>query len=352
MRVIATLLRMHELSARLQHLALGLLLALPAACTAPTPIHTLTGSSMGTTWSVQVVAPAAQLPELRAVIESELDAVVAQMSAWEPDSDLSRFNRAPADTWHTLPPPVFAVFAHALDLARETGGAYDPTVAPLIELWGFGVTAAARSEPPLAADIERARANVGWQRIELDPIEHRARQPGGMGMDVSSLGPGHAIDRIGARLREHGVSVFLIELGGEMLAAGHKPSGESWRVAVEPAMTDADGRAYYDTVIALDDIAAGSSGDYRVGFEHAGRRYSHTLDARSGAPVTHDGAGVTALAETAMQADALAAALMVLGPVEGMRFARERKLAAVFTRRTSDGYAREATPAFERHRGR
>ena len=97
------------------------------------------------------------------------------------------------------------------------------------------------------------------------------------------------------RLREHGVSVFLIELGGEMLAAGHKPNGESWRVAVEPAMTDAQGHAYYDTVIALDDIAAGSSGDYRVGFEHAGRRYSHTLDARSGEPVSHDLAGVTAL---------------------------------------------------------
>ena len=117
-------------------------------------------------------------------------------------------------------------------------------------------------------------------------------------------------------------------------------------------MTDAQGRAYYDTVIALTDIAAGSSGDYRVGFVHAGRRYSHTLDARRGEPVTHDLAGVTALADTAMQADALAAALMVLGPEEGLTFARERDIAAVFTRRTPAGYVREATPAFARYRER
>ncbi len=355
MRLIATLFRKHAITARRQPVALALLIALLligllSRCAAPAPIHLLVGSSMGTSWSVQVVAPEAQLPGLQVLIESELASVVAQMSAWEADSDLSRFNRAPAESWQALPQPLFEVFAHALNLARETDGAYDPTVAPLVELWGFGATVAPRSEPPLPAEVERARAQVGWQNIELDPIQHRARQPGGASMDVSSLGPGHAIDRIGARLRERGVSIFLIELGGEMLAAGHKPGGESWRVAVEPAMTDARGGAYYDTVIALDDIAAGSSGDYRVGFEHAGRRYSHTLDPRTGEPVTHDLAGVTALADTAMQADALAAALMVLGPEEGLRFASERDVAAVFTRRAPAGFVRVATPAFERHR--
>jgi FAD:protein FMN transferase len=321
-----------------------------SGCTVQAPIQSLAGESMGTTWSAQVVAPAARVPELRLAIERELDAVVAQMSTWESGSVLSRYNRAAPGTWHPLPPELFDVFAHSLALARDTGGAYDPTVGPLVDLWGFG-SAGARDAPPSPHDIDAALARVGWNRIELDAVSHRALQPGNIRMDVSSLGPGHAIDRIGARLRDLGVTIFLVELGGEMLAAGRKPDGSAWRVAVEPANLDPDGNAHYDTVIALEDAAAGSSGDYRAGFEHAGRRYSHTLDPRTGAPVTHDLAGVTAIASTAMQADALAAALMVLGPDDGLRYAREHGIAAVFSRRTTRGYVRVATDAFERHRG-
>jgi thiamine biosynthesis lipoprotein len=323
-----------------------------AACAPPERVHALDGASMGTTWNVQLVAPDAELPTLRATIERELDAVIAQMSAWEPESDLSRFNRSAAGTWQTLPEPLFDVFSHALALARDTDGAYDPTVGPLVNLWGFGPEGDARTTPPDAAQIESARARVGWHRIELDPPTRRALQPGGIEVDVSSLGPGHAIDRIAARLREHGVRTYLIELGGEMLAAGRKPGGHAWRVAVEPAIEDDAGEPGYDTVLALHDQAAGSSGDYRVGFQHEGRRYSHTIDPRSGAPVAHDLAGVTALAPSAMQADAYAAALMVLGPERGLAWANERGIAAVFTRRTAHGYERVATPALERWRAR
>ncbi|MBB5209130.1 FAD:protein FMN transferase [Chiayiivirga flava] len=303
---------------------------------------------MGTTWTVKLVAPAPQLAPIRSSIDSELASLVAQMSTWEPDSNLSRFNRADADTWHALPDDLFTVLAFALELTRDTDGAYDPTVGPLVNLWGFGPDGAPRTQPPTPAQIAQASAHVGWRRIELDAAAHRARQPGGVFVDVSSLGPGYAVDRIAARLHEHGVENFLVELGGEMRAAGAKPDGSAWRVAVErPDGADAGA---FELVVALDDLAAGSSGDYRVGFEHDGIRYSHTLDPRTGAPVTHGLAAVTVLAPTAMQADALAAALMVLGPERGWSFARERDIAAAFTQRTADGYERRLTPALEARR--
>lgn len=322
--------------------AFALLFAL-AACAPRAAVQHVHGASMGTTWSARFVAPETRRDEVHALIAGELGAVVAEMSAWEPDSALTRFNRAPAGSWQTLPPDLFAVFAHALSLARETEGAYDPTVGPLVDLWGFGPEGAPRNAPPAPEEIDAARGSVGFARIELDASQRRALQPGGLRMDISSLGPGHALDRVAARLHAAGIDAFLVELGGEMIAAGRKPDGSDWRIAVEPVAEGAD----YDLVLPLRDAAAGSSGDYRVGFEHDGRRYSHTLDPRTGEPVLHALAGVTVLAREAMQADAMAAALMVLGPEDGMRFAAAHGVAGVFTLREGEGYVRRYSPAFE-----
>ena len=326
---------------------LALLLAALVACTPAPGVQRAQGASMGTTWSAQFVAPAARRDEVARLVAAELDAVIDQMSAWERDSALSRFNRAAPGTWHVLPREVFEVFSHALALARDTGGAYDPTVGPLVNLWGFGSDGAPRSEPPTPAEIALAQVRVGHARIELDAGTSRALQPGSAVMDVSSLGPGHALDRIAARLHAQGIDDFLVELGGEMIASGRKPGGHDWRIAVEPASPGPDGEPAYDLVIPLRDAAAGSSGDYRVGFEHEGRRYSHTIDPRTGAPVTHALAGVTVIARGAMQADAMAAALMVLGPEAGYEFAQARGVAAVLTSRAGAGYTRRRTAAFD-----
>lgn len=307
---------------------------------------------MGTTWTVKLVASEPTLNAIRASIDAELAQLVTQMSTWEPNSALSRFNRAEGGTWHTLPDHLFTVLTFALDLAQATDGAYDPTVGPLVNLWGFGPQGAPRLAPPDAVAIADAKSHVGWQRIELDRVQRRARQPGGVFVDVSSLGPGYAVDRIAQCLRDAGIDAFLVELGGEMLAAGTKPDGSEWHIAVERPDADALPAAAFDLVIALRDRAAGSSGDYRVGFTHAGRRYSHTIDPRSGAPVEHALAAVTVLAHTAMQADATAAALMVLGPERGRDFAERHRLAAAFTLRTAAGFERHLTPAFEAQRVR
>lgn len=313
------------------------------------PALRLSGRSMGTSWQVTLARAPSDRDALQREIEAELQHLTARLSTWEPDSDLSRFNRS-VETWQTLPPDLHAVLSYALELARDTGGAYDPTVGPLVNLWGFGPDGARRTAPPSRDDIAAARARVGWNRIELDGARQRARQPGGMFVDISSLGPGYAVDRIAARLRAAGHADFLVELGGEMRAAGKRPGGDAWYIAVErPDTGDDTGAADdegFDLVVALHDAAIGSSGDYRVGFESGGRRYSHTIDPRRGEPVDHALAAVSVIASGAMQADALAAALLVLGPDEGWRYAEQRALAAVFTLRDGDRYERRMTPAF------
>ena len=305
----------------------------------------LSGRSMGTTWQVTLADAPQDRDALQREIETELQRLVDQMSTWEPDSDLSRFNRSVGE-WRTLPSDLHRVLTHSLALARDTGGAYDPTIGPLVNLWGFGPDGESRTRPPETEAIASARAHVGWDRIELEPATRRARQPGGLFVDISSLGPGYAVDRISQRLRDAGHDDFLIELGGEMRAGGTRADGEAWRVAVErPDQADADDPDF-DLVVVLRDSAIGSSGDYRVGFEHEGRRYSHTIDPRSGEPIAHSLAAVSVIAPETMQADALAAALLVLGPDEGWRYAERRGIAAVFTMRHDGTFERRMTPAF------
>lgn len=319
------------------------------ACTTPSEPLRLHGQSMGTAWQVTAYTPASRGPELRERIQMRLDELIAQMSAWEPDSDLSRFNRAATNTWHTLPPDLFAVVEHALALSAQTQGAYDPTIAPLVEAWGFGANRAPRTAPPSEAEIQAALAVVGATRLHLDTKNQRALQSGEVQLDVNSLAPGYAVDAIATLLHDAGIDAYLIELGGEMRAAGRKPDGSPWRVAVERPDVQTDS---FDTIVELTDAALGTSGDYRVGFVHEGRRYSHTLDPRTGAPVDHALAAVTVIGASAMAADARAAALLVLGPDEGMAFAQAHDLAAVFTLRTDTGFVRHATPAFEQYRAR
>ncbi len=323
--------------------ALGL--ALAGCASVPQPLE-IGGASMGTTWSVKAAAPGAQRDALVAGVTARLGALVDEMSAWEPESALSRFNRAAPGSDHLLPPDLCAVLAHALALARETDGAYDPTVGALAALWGFGPEAAPRAAPPGRAQIDAARARVGWRKLAFDPSTCRARQPGGVLVDVSSLGPGYAVDQIAALLDAAGIDRYLVELGGEMRARGARPDGQPWRIAVERPGDP----AAQDVILALRDAALGTSGDYRSGFTHEGRRYSHTLDPRTGEPVQHALAAVTVVAETALAADALAAALLVQGPEAGYDFAAARGVAAMFTVRGDAGSARRATPALARYR--
>ncbi|SDY70208.1 thiamine biosynthesis lipoprotein [Lysobacter sp. yr284] len=333
-----------------------------SAMSAPAALHELRGLSMGTTWSVKLVAPVSALIGLERGIQARLAEVVAQMSTWQADSDISRYNRAAAGSAHILPAPFAEVLHAALALAADTDGAYDPTIGPLADLWGFG-PAGARTQAPATAPLAQARERVDWRRLRFDPATRELSQPGGAYLDFSSIAKGYGVDRVGDWLLAQGVADWLVEVGGELRAHGRKPDGSAWRIAVERPGREDEAAA----VIALDGLAIATSGDYRRYFEQSGvepsncgrsgaeragtaaggaRRYSHTLDPRTGAPIDNAVASVTVLHERCMHADALATALTVLGARAGFAYANRRQLAALFVLREGNGFVARTTPGF------
>lgn len=314
-------------------------------------VHALQGQSMGTTWSVRCVGPRElQIEVISRTITAALDDVVAQMSHWEPASDLSRFNTAPAGHVQLLAPAFAAVMQAALHVAAASDGAYDPGAGELVALWGFGPAGLRprHDEPgfrlPTASQVEAARRD--WRALGWDPSKRRLTQPGGLRLDLSAIAKGYAVDRVSAVLADCGLHDHLVEIGGELRGAGLKSEGQPWWVDLEPPAPDC---GLAPTRIALHGLAIATSGDYRSCFVDAdGRRRSHTLDPRSGHPIEHGTASVSVVHESAMWADAWSTALTVLGPVAGLALATAQGLAAQLVWRNDDGRFAEAwTPALQ-----
>jgi FAD:protein FMN transferase len=301
----------------------------PAPAIEGNAMHTLYGETMGTRWRACVAAAARlDLHVLHDAIQAPLDRIVAQMSTWERGSDICRYNHAEAGTWQALPQPFDGVLRCALEVAAASDGAYDPTIGPLVDLWGFGAAGnARRGRVPTTAEIESARARVGWRRIAVRDDPPAILQPGDVGLDLSAIAKGFGVDAVVAALRDRGIEGALVDVGGELSGYGRKPDGTPWRVLVEavPGVDD-------DTpcVLSLDDCAVATSGIHWHRFEHDGRLYAHTLDPRSGAPVEHAPVAVTVVAGDAMRADAWATALTVMGIEAGFAFAESHGIAARF----------------------
>ncbi len=318
-------------------------LGLPLAMRMPAlwDVHSLRGETMGTTWSVKLVAlPQYSLLQVRESIERVLDGIVAQMSTWIADSDISRFNRAAAGTWHELPAEFCEVLQYALTVSDDTDGAFDPAAGALVDLWGFGPEGQ-RAEPPSDAAINHARAQCG--RLKLAG-GRRALQPGDMRLDLSGVAKGFAVDCVAQQLDSLGITDHLVEIGGELRGSGLKPDGTPWWVALEGSQSGADRMP--ETVVALHGLSVATSGDTIRHFEVDGRRYSHTIDPRTGYPVSERIAAVTVLHRRCMCADALATALAVLGPEAGFEHAARHGIAARFIIRDSGGPQERTTPAY------
>ncbi|WP_201723039.1 FAD:protein FMN transferase [Caulobacter sp. X] len=290
------------------------------------------GATMGTTWSAKAVLPATiDLPALEAMVQRALDAVVGEMSPWAPLSDLSRYNRAPAGSWVRLPEATLTVLRRAIQVADQSAGAFDPTLGALTDLWGFGPRAFAGA-PPEAGAVAALREAGGWKRLTLDG--EALFQPGGLKLDLNGIAKGFGVDQAAAALDRAGVKSYLVEVGGELRGTGAKPDGQPWWVELErpPSANDTE-----KTVVALHDLSVATSGDYRRFFDHEGRRYAHTLDPATGAPVTHPTVSVTVLAADCMSADAWATALTVMAPDAALAFAAQHDLAALIVSRAASG---------------
>jgi thiamine biosynthesis lipoprotein len=302
----------------------------PAAFAARDPaaaVFDLRGETMGTTWRVSFAAPVGTDPSpVRTAIVVRLASLVAEMSHWAPDSLLSRFNRSASGTWTTLPPDFAHVMARGLAIARTTRGAFDPAIGRLVDAWGFGPIAMA--SPPDASDIQSARATSGWSRLTFVPVGAHLRQPGGVALDLSGIAKGHAVDAVADLLRDAGIANALVEIGGELVGRGIRPDGDPWWVDLESP----PGLALPPLRIALHGLAVATSGDYRRG--------AHTLDPRTGWPIETQVVSASVIHQSALDADAWATALTVLGPIEGLALARDYRIAARIVT-LIDGDARE-----------
>ena len=278
-------------------------------------VRALGGATMGTRWSVRMAAPAGyDVTPLQAAIEVRLTTIVRQMSQWEPGSTLSRFNAAPPGTWAILPADFAAVIDRALRIARASDGAFDPALGRLVDLWGYGALAVAG--PPNAAAIAAARARSGWRWLAWEPGARCLLQPGGVALDLAGIAKGYAVDAVADLLAEHGFAHCLVEIGGELVGRGLRPDGDPWWVELEvPPDT-----AIAPLRIALHGLAVATSGDYRRG--------GHTLDPRTGRGTTNRVVATSVIAPRAVDADAWATALGVLGPAAGLALAERHGLPA------------------------
>ncbi len=293
---------------------------------------------MGVSWTVQACPPAGVSSEdLRVAAQGAVNTIVRQMSSWEPDSDLCHFNRAPVGSWHDLPANFAAVVDRALYWAGSSDGAFDPTVGRLTDLWGFGADGA-RLEALTGEALDGLRSQSGWRRLE-----RRGKallQPGGLELDLSGIAKGFGVDAVMAALHSLGVRHALVEIGGELRGEGVRPDGQPWWAQIEtpPGLSAAE-----PVVIALHGLSLATSGDYRRFRMDSGRRRSHTLDPRTGAPVEAAAASVSVLARTCMDADALCTVLMVLGPEAGLAWAGDHGVAAYWQLREG---GERMSPAF------
>lgn len=302
------------------------------------------GPTMGSSYTVQFV-PTGKSPDA-AKLKAEVDAILVgldeQFSTYRDDSVVSRFNAFPAGACLALPADMLQLWRYGEQLSQQSGGAFDLTVEPLMNLWGFGPQSRSEKVPDSAA-LERERARVGHRHLRLEG-EQLCKDVDAQ-LDFDSIVAGYAVDRVVARLAELGLTDYLVEITGELKAVGHKPDGTPWRIALE--VPSGERERQVERSVALDGIGLSTSGDYRNYFEEGGQRYSHTFDPRTGAPVRHALASVTVAEAQALRADGLSTLLMVLGPEEGYTFAERNGLAAFFIVRQGEGFVTRATTRFE-----
>ena len=335
---------------RVQTLAVALLIV---SCHSSSRIreYEFAGEAQGTTYSVKVVTgelSTSRETAIRHAIGIRLEAIDRMMSAYRSDSELSRFNRFHETLPFKASPELIEVVQLAAEVSAVSDGAFDITVAPLVEAWGFGPAQRSKKNPPSDDELATLCADVGYAQIEASSADNTLRKTRpGVQCDLNGIAQGYTVDKLAAGLEAMGYGNYVVELGGEVKAHGVNERGAPWRIGLEKPLVS---ERSLDQVISPGNKAVSTSGDYRNYYESDGVRISHTIDPHTGRPIAHPLAAVTVIHDSCALADAYATALMVLGPGKGYALAQERGLAARFiTHSGPDAFIEKASPAFAQY---
>ncbi len=300
--------------------------------------HLLAGRTMGTTYHIKIIAPPSDdMAAVQHAIDRRLEQINQSMSTFLKESEISRFNRMTAvGKPFAVSPDFLKVMRVAGAIHEVTGGAWDGTVLPLIELWGFGRSAPIDKVPSPSA-IGKAREDVGFHNIEISTDGFLKKRRARVTVDLASIAKGYGVDSVAAVVRKLGYRNYLVEIGGEVFAAGRKADGQPWRVGINKPQKGVAATAVYKA-LDMEDRAMATSGDYRNYEEIGGRAYSHIIDPRSGVPVHNGVVSASVIAPDCTLADGLATALMVMGPEAGIELLnRMDKVEGLIIVRKPDG---------------
>jgi thiamine biosynthesis lipoprotein len=280
--------------------------------------HHIQGRTMGTTYNVKVVTGYFQsIAGVKEKIDKRLKEINGSMSTYQKDSEISRFNRfKEVGQKFKISIDFFQVMRAGRRIHRLSNGAWDGTVTPLVDLWGFG-RSGRLDRVPSNSEIEALLPDIGFANIDILNPGFLAKKRVAVTIDLSSIAKGYGVDEVAALLRDLGYLDYLVEIGGEIFAAGHRKDNTRWRIGINRPRADAAFDEVYK-VVGMYNQAFATSGDYRNFFEVDGTRYSHVIDPRSGYPVSNGVAGVSIVADTCTFADGLATAVMVMGAEKGL----------------------------------
>lgn len=323
--------------------ALWLLFFILASCGSEPKLWKISGATMGTQYHISALPPEGFDRQAgQATIDALLAAFSQITSTYIPDSEVNRLSAFPLDEAKDISQILSDILLISMEVSWITGGAFDVTVSPLVELWGFGASQRQQNIPQDSA-IAAAMDEVGFQHLQLDFSEPKLTLTQPVRVDLSGVAKGYGVDMLAQWLERQGITDYLVEIGGEIRAAGKSPRGDEWRVGIEKPVGL---NAGVEQAIRVSGVGLATSGDYRNYFEKDGQRYSHTINPKTGYPITHKTASVTVVAETAAYADALATGFLVLGADKSLALAETHGIAVYLLEKSEDGFKSSYSSAF------
>lgn len=307
-------------------------------------LYSLAGTTMGTTYSLKVIEPenSKKLIKLDKKIDSVLVDVNNKMSTYIPTSELSLFNQSTSTDWINISNDLAQVINTSKRISAESSGSFDITVGPLVNLWGFGPVKK-DSIIPNQQEIDETLKQVGIKNIEIDFAGKKIKKNiPEIYCDLSAVAKGFGVDKVGLFLESVGLNEYMIEIGGEVRTKGKNKNNENWKIGISSPASNG-----LQKVLEISNYSVATSGDYFNYFEENGIRYSHTIDPKTGKPITHKLASVTVIHQNCDNADAYATAIDVLGPEAGYEFALKMKLPVFMIVRENEKFIEKMTPQFE-----